>query len=138
MTTPACRYENAFFAMSFMPETIVLTRQARDEHRGKPQNKEDVLSQHRPGWDDSYHCETSVSFCTGEYTSDLSACCPEACGLCPVPRPPPPPHAPDSPGGGSSAAPAEFPTAKGKECIFCAAIFYTKSDHFTKTGSGQT
>ncbi len=60
----------------------------------------DFCLQHRPGWDSSYHCETSVEYCTGTYVSDMTACCPEACGLCPSRPPPPPP--PRHPGSGTA------------------------------------
>lgn len=66
----------------------------------------DFCLQRRPGWGSSYHCETSVEYCTGSYASDMTACCPEACGLCPPAPLPPPPPPPAHAGTGTA-----FPTA---------------------------
>ena len=40
--------------------------------------------------------------------------------------------------GGSQGSKATTVTAEGKKTIFFGSTFYTKNDHFTKTGSGQT
>lgn len=79
-----CSFVGGHEVHSMMPEI------AWDFFTGEATSCEDsdFCLQHRPGWGAEYTCDTSVEFCTGEYVSDMAACCPAACGLCPLPSRP--------------------------------------------------